>query len=611
MKQITTSLLAFCAFFALLGTTQGQVFYQQLFDGPGLPTGWTTTDPSGNGVLWERCDDPSTDCHADLGYDLFDGSDKDNGFMVLNSDGAEQLATPHQSRLNSAAIDCSGKSEVYITFEHQIGVYDYDADDNAKLFVSNNGTTWTPYQLFEGVTGSTTANRFSDNPTLTFLDISSVAANQSTVYLRWEWVGNYEYWWTLDKVELTNINPAPANDLTVAGFFYPVSSYATPASQIAVDTFGFSAYITNSGTALQNNVKVYAYVLEYDATSGQLIGVIHTDSVSIPALADGVDSFLMDIPGQFVPDLPVGLYAVAYEVVADAPDAITTDNFDGDFFEVTDLLFAKENGPQSASRPASGGDYAVGNYYRMGDYDETLDKFSALGATICYAVDPPLTPGDVNVEVNLYRINDDVLEDFSNFEDDGSSMTLIATGSLDAPDNAENYDLQDVEIYDFNTAEVGTTLEPNGRYILSAGYANESADAYQATNSNVNHPGISTILYIGGTWGGNYIGDPNPVVRMNLELTVSTDEKPLVETALTVSPNPTSDFVNLKVKFDEPTNATVTLANIDGRVIRTENRKGMLDETVTYQTKDLAAGTYLARIATAKGTRTLKFVVQH
>ena len=610
MKHFTTSLLAVCAFFAVIGNAQGQVFYQQLFDSPGLPAGWSTTDASGQSVLWSRCTNVTTECHSgDYGVDPFGGSDVANGFMILDSDEAGQLSAPHQSRLTTAAINCSGKSEVYAIFEQFIGVFDYSADENARLFVSNNGTTWTPFQLFQDVQGGG-APTFSENPLVSGIDISSVAANQPTVYLRWEWVGNYEYWWILDNVTLTTVNPAPDNDLAVADFFYPVSSYATPESQISVDTFAFEAYVSNLGTQPQTNLKVYAYVLEYDANTGNPLGLIYVDSVAIPELAPGVDSFTVAFPGTFAPELPVGLYAVAYEVAADAEDQHDADNFKGDFFEVTDLLFAKENGPQTGFQPADGGDWAVGNYYRMGDYDETLDQFSALGATFAFAVNAPSAPGDINVEISLFRLNDDVLDDFSNFETDGSSMTLVGTTSYDTPDDAANYDLQEAEIFDLNTGLAGVPLEPNARYILSAGYTGASSEAFNAFNSNVYANFISTLLYIGGEWGGNFVGRPNALVRMNLDLTTTTDEKPLAETALTVSPNPTADYVNLKVNFEQPTNATITIADLTGRVIRTENRKGMMDETVNYQLKDLASGTYLARIATANGTRTLKFVVQ-
>lgn len=154
-------------------------------------------------------------------------------------------------------------------------------------------------------------------------------------------------------------------------------------------------------------------------------------------------------------------------------------------------------------------------------------------------------------------------------------------------------------------------LEPNGRYILAAGYIGTSNTAFTAFNDNVRADFLSTILYIGGEWGGTFEGRPNAVLRMYLTLFTSADNNPLAETALNAFPNPTADVVSLKVKFEEPTDATITIADINGRVVRTENRAAMLDETVTYQMPQLASGTYLARIATEKGTRTLKFVARN
>ncbi len=236
MKHFTTKFLAVCALVALVGSVQAQVIqiYQEQFAGTGLPAGWTTADPSGNNVLWTRCADVATDCHALYeNIDLYAGLDKANGYMILDSDGAGQLDVdnPHQSQLTSGAIDCSAHAAVHVVFESEIGVFDYSADDNAQLFVSTDNVNWTAFQIYEGVDAVNA--RFSENPTNSDIDISSVAANQSTVYLRWEWVGNYEYWWIIDNVRVIS----PANDLAVSDFFYPVSSYATPESQLGTDTF--------------------------------------------------------------------------------------------------------------------------------------------------------------------------------------------------------------------------------------------------------------------------------------------------------------------------------------------------------------------------------------
>ena len=52
----------------------------------------------------------------------------------------------------------------------------------------------------------------------------------------------------------------------------------------------------------------------------------------------------------------------------------------------------------------------------------------------------------------------------------------------------------------------------------------------------------------------------------------------------------------------------ITIADINGRVITYENRKGLTQDLLHYPLS-VAAGTYLARIATENGTLTKKFVV--
>jgi hypothetical protein len=112
--------------------------------------------------------------------------------------------------------------------------------------------------------------------------------------------------------------------------------------------------------------------------------------------------------------------------------------------------------------------------------------------------------------------------------------------------------------------------------------------------------------YLAG-FGNDYAA----VMRMDIALASSTDEKALADNVMNVFPNPVNDVVRLKVEFEQATDATITIAQLDGRVIRYENREGLTNETLSYELPSLASGTYLARIATKEGTKTKKFVVLH
>lgn len=588
-----------------------QIFFQQRFDAPGLPAGWSTSDESGHNILWQRCTDIQTDCHADLGFPLFEGSDKANGFMILDSDGAGVLPPyGHYSRLTSPAIDCSGKDVVYVVFDQQIGVRDF-ADDGGIpfLYVSYDSIAWLPFFLFESVSNEYIIANFEQGPQVVSMDISGRAANRPKVYLRWEWQGNREYWWILDNIRLTENLP---NNLFLSNFNFPSRNYATPESQIAADTFHFKAYVTNKGTAPQTNVKVYAYVREW-IDQGEQINLFFADSLTLPVLAPGVVDSAVVFSQTFVPtDLAPGTYQVWYEVLSDSVDVYLPDNHDGDFFEVSGLVFSKEPRPLTAFGLASSGDWAVGNYYKMGA--NVLDQFQATKAVFAMSVSGTLIPG-TTAEVNLYKVKNEVLEDFSNFAPDGSSMELIGSAPYALKDTVgtiQFLQLDSVTLHDVVTGAEGVPLEANGRYVLAMWYHNvENGQIAHSYGTNKNIEGVSTLKFVNGQWDINGIDFSryNAALRMHLDLAVLTDEKPLANAALEAWPNPVSDVIHLKVIFEQPTDITISIADVNGHLVHMENRSSILQETLNYSLDHLPSGVYFARIAAKHGTRTVKFIL--
>jgi hypothetical protein len=606
---ITTLLLALC----FAGTAQTP-FWTEDFAG-GIPAGWTNTDGGNQNVLWKWCANPTTGPAASCpsiwddalnAQAPFASTTASNGFVNVDSDEAGQLNANHVSRLTTTAINCSGKNEVWIKLQSHIGIFTSGTNDRAILRVSKDNVTWTSFVLFDDTDGTSLENRWSDNPEVPIVDISAVAANQATVYLRFQWTGNYEYHWSLDDVQLFGENPVARHDVGFADFFYPVSSFATPVSQIGTDTFGFSAQVANYGILAQSNVKVTAKVLDITAGGTELF----SSTLTVASIAPGDTSDFI-FTERFTPELPIGEYAIQYSVSADSTDQLPSDNLRTNKFFVTELTFAKEETPTQGFRPSSTGDWTIGNYYVMST--GSLDKFRAIGAEFAFATNPDeVAAADVEASLNLFKVNDDVDANFSNF--DGSqlfspSLEWVGVSEYAAPDTYEDYDLDVAELFDANSGASGVPLVTGGRYFLTMSYADASNLVFHAFNSAVVAPFVSTVLFT-DEWGlGGFQGNPNAVLRMYLSLESSTDNTPLPVSSLTVSPNPVRDAVTLKVDFDKATDATITIADINGRVIRMEDKSGLTKERITYNLPELAAGTYLARIATAEGTRTLKFVV--
>lgn len=607
MKQLLTKSLPLLAFLLCGMSAQAQnIFWSENFTG-GIPAGWTNVDASGQGFAWEYCANTDPGCAPVFtGEQAFQATTASTGFVHVNSDGGLSGPLPqnHVSRLTTSAIDCSGKSVVFIEFQSHIGTYVEPIETNAILRVSTNGTTWTNFTPFPGLTET---NYFSANPYYSVLDISSVAANQATVYIQWQWTANWEYMWDLDDIVLYDANPTPRNDLSMTDYFFPPGSMVTPVSQIATDTFGFFIFLSNLGSEDQTNVVVKASVTTDTDEE------IYADSITLPVLAAGVVDSFIELAGRFAPELPAGGYQIKYSVRADSTDSRPIDNSNASRFFVSQNAFSKEIGASiTSTSPLDPGDWYAANLYTMSS--GSMDNYQATLAQFSFATDPSeLAVTDVDATVFLFRVSDDVLPDYSNFDRSeliSTSLEWVAVGPYEAPDTMQNFLLQSVQLRDATTFEPFVPLDNGARYILAVGYAGNSNVARHVFDSEANTAyTVSTLVFTDQWYTGGFTG-LNAVARLAISLVTTTDNKPLPETTMTVFPNPIRETLNLGLNFDQPTKATITIADLTGRVIRLEDREGLTNDILTYQLPELAAGTYLARIATEEGTLTKKFVVQ-
>jgi len=402
-------------------------------------------------------------------------------------------------------------------------------------------------------------------------------------------------------VEVCFVQP----DIDITDYFFPVSHVQTPVTQIAKDTFGFSATLSNAGTVARTNIVVTAKVLKSDGTE------LYSTSVTIPELAPGVVDSFIEIPGLYPPELLLGSYQIVYTTKADAIGGVppVQDRGFGNFF-VTQNLFANDNGATNGYRPSAGGDWAAGALYTM--QAGALEKYEVKQVEFAFATNATDYPvSDVQATLYFFKINDDVLTDYSNFDDTeliSSSFEWLGLAAYDAPDNITSYTLQKVEMTDLISGTVGIKVEAGSRYMVVASYTAPTNLTFAAFNQNVDLPGVSTTVFSDTWFLGGFGAGIESVVRMYIDLAVKTDEKPLPQSVMQIMPNPVRDNLNLALQFDQPTDATITIADINGRVVTFEDRQGLTNETLRYPLQ-VAAGTYLARIATKEGTLTKQFVV--
>lgn len=171
-------------------------FYNEDF-ASGLPSGWQTIDNSTNGTNWAYTTTGIANQGAYPGADSLNpvNTTAANGYMIYDSDANNGSVGGEDADMITDAIDCSAHSNVHLFFNELLVHY----NESATVSVSTDGTTWT--QVYDASAGLA-QNTGTANATGVDLDISSIAANEVTVYVKFNFTGDYDYFWMIDDVIL-------------------------------------------------------------------------------------------------------------------------------------------------------------------------------------------------------------------------------------------------------------------------------------------------------------------------------------------------------------------------------------------------------------------------
>ncbi len=212
MKRKTNFLFVLLLTSSLSKANVAEIFFHETFE-DSFPSGWSTEDASGQGVVWQQCNNPmgcppATTQNISCKESLFKSPGFHDGYMFVNSYGAGILPQASQPSLRTPLIDCSQQGEVFLRFNTYIfSASNLDPDVNAVVRVRAGNQPWQTFTIFPNLNSETINNLKSYNGQLVLLDISSVAANMANVQIEWKWTTNYDLAWMIDDVELLDANP--------------------------------------------------------------------------------------------------------------------------------------------------------------------------------------------------------------------------------------------------------------------------------------------------------------------------------------------------------------------------------------------------------------------
>lgn len=494
-----------------------------------------------------------------------------NGFALFDSD---LLCSGNQQAwvaLN-APIDCSAHPTVAVDFEEHFRSF-YD-----QQFVevsTDGGANWTQFE----VNASIAENASSTNPQLVSVDISSVAGGQANVMIRFLFFstvadhgtnGGCGYAWMIDDITLRDLDPF---DLQLQGSYWgtqgnwgPRLPYTmVPTSQVQPIYFG--GIVKNAGSSAQADIV-------FGANSGAYIGT------SVPTMLNPGEFDTLETVTQFTPAAVVATNTVNMGATSSATDASPADNATTQDIMVTANVYARDWNNMTSGSYNQGEGFEVGNIF---------DIFTATTtSSVTFIPSANANPG-ASVYVRVYGTGGTEF----NFMAESDLYTLAA-GDLGNP---VTLDLQST-----------LNLDADSTYLVVVGSFGDGGATDDLVVGTSGQSEAQTSFYFDMTDQTWYYTTSTPMVRLNVGVNAVNTIADL--TTFGVYPNPATDKANIEFELKNEANATVSITDLSGKVVYTENLVNKTGKnTVSVNTTSFANGVYVVNFTTANGVATQKLVV--
>ncbi len=479
-------------------------------------------------------------------------------------------------------VSLGGSNQVSLTFRQ----YGARFNDLQEIQMSTDGSTWITIgdNLDKTVLSASGGSAYPNADTKTINLGTILSANPAPIYIRFSWTTNYPasaanpnvwitYGWYIDDVKLVTNS---TNDLSVTSSSWGsvgLNYYQIPLTQIA--PIDFSAKVFNGGVNNQSNVV-------YTVTSGTYSGT------SNPANIASLDTATLDITTPFTPASTIGNVVVTSAISADSTDDLPSNNAISNIsFAITDYIYARDKGTTAANSYA-------GSQNNDPDGYEAGNVFDIVQNQSCKAINVRLLGGangtvvGTEIYAKLYWMDPAAADPVYITE---SAVLIVATANLNTNLVMELNDLVDLEAGKTYLAVVGA---------FGAGL--------EISNSGISEPQTSFFLdMLDNTW---YYTTSTPVVRLNFDPTIGINETTTEISGVSIYPNPSSSSVNLEMNIANPSEVSIQVTDLSGKVVATQNL-GFLPlgkNQTTIQSASFNNGLYYVTISSNGTSVTKKFI---
>ncbi len=551
----------------------GVTFWQDDFS---TPANWTVDNNGQVGATFGWSIDNTVDGWYLNNFNSTSGgnfAELSNGDPTLNP-GTQALNVVY-TMTTAAPISLTNGTNVSLSFEQTGARF----NDLQEILISTDGTNFTAVgnNLDKEVLSQSGGAAYG-NPEVKSINLSTYLSGQTQVWLRFRWTTNYPasasnanvwvaYGWFIDDVKLTTL---PDYDLVIDNDYWGsafLSYYQVPNEQIA--PIEFTAKVSNQGVSPVTNVQ-----MNVDVNTGAFTGTSQT--VSIPSMSS--DSLVVST--TFTPSA-IGTYSFTRAITSTEVDDVPANNtFAAESFQVTDHIYARDNGTANGYENNGGTAFEVGNLF-----DIWQDQ-------ICKGVNVRIasgTPAGTEVYARIYSIQNG---DFQ-FEVESPTVALV-----NANLNNANF-----------TIYLGTELQmiANTTYLVVVG---TYGTGLRISNAGVS-PDQTSFLLDGNDIVANtlYYTNSTPMVRLNFDPTLSIEENTAVS-AVSTYPNPFNNATTVSFNLKNDADVAVTVTDLAGRVVYTAAAKNLSagQNEIAIDGTSFNAGVYNVAITSNGATTTQRIV---
>ena len=566
--------------------TGGDIIWQNDFSAAALTNPWTiTTDGQGTFEIGNNqsvgMSDPTSGLTAYIGAMATTGTTAANGFAFFN--GVQYLILEaveiQNSSITSSTIDLSAYTQPSINLSFNQKFRHLNYDETYVEMSQDGGATWS---FSQQVNAEETTNGTTLQNTISLIIPVTTSANTK---IRFRWSSNSEddnygsgYGWMIDDVKL--IEPY-ADEFTVTKVWtgdvvLKYDYYSTPLTQVIPMTIG--AVISNMGGASQ--AKVVSIEILQGTTS------VYTATENITVLP-GVSDTLWHT-STFTPTAN-GVYTVKFTLPT---DAITTNNIQSEKFEVTPNIY--------------GHNFPITGNTSFGF--NTLDAIIGMGNLFEINANQQLNGINVHFATGTTPTTEVTVELWENVDGIQGNLVFITDALYTIPSPLNTATPTTIP---FN---IPAQTEQGKLYLIILKAYQDATNKLVIKSTSKGNDDFSTVGYGPFATGGvvNYFTGwaSAPYISLNFDPTIGINETSTEISGVSIYPNPSSSSLNLEMNIATPSEVSIQVTDLSGKVVATQNL-GFLPlgkNQTTIQSASFNNGLYYVTITSNGTSVTKKFI---